>query len=89
MSSTMSTGITINMGGFMAQNFQYEKKLIVDLNWQVKARLDRIGEDVAFAKLDIKHNSKAVRKLKRRINILYGIVGALLLCILLFMLNIG
>ena len=71
----------------MRDNAQYETKLVAELNWQVKTKLDHIAEDLGHEKLSNRQNFKDIRKLRRRISFLYICVSFLSFCIILLALN--
>ena len=71
----------------MRDNAQYEAKLVAELNCQTKTKIEHIGEDVAFLKLNMKHDIKDIRKLQLKVRVLYGLVSLLLLGVFLLALN--
>ena len=71
----------------MRDTTQYETKLVAELNWQVKTKLDHIAEDLGHENLSNRQNFKDIRKLRRRISFLYICVSFLSFCIILLALN--
>ena len=71
----------------MRDTTQYETKLVAELNWQVKTKLDHIAEDLGHEKLSNRQNFKDIRKLRRRISHLYVSISFLFFFIVLLGLN--
>ena len=72
----------------MPYNAEYEAKLVKDLNGQVKAKLDHLGEELAYTKLANRQNFKAIRNVRRQITLLYMCISFLLFCIIVLALNV-